>query len=363
MIPFFDAHSIHDSLRTDFEDAFKSALNRSNFILGEEVALFEKEFAAFCGVTSCVSVGNGLDALVLALRAWGIGPGDEVIVPGQTFVATWLAVSAVGAEPIPVDVDPRTALIDIDKVPAAITSKTKAVIPVHLYGQAVDIVRLRAGIPGHVKILEDAAQAHGAILKGQRVGSLGDAAAFSFYPTKNLGCLGDGGAVTTSDSALARDIAKIRNYGSKVKYVHEVEGVNSRLDEMQAAFLRIKLPYLDGWNESRINAANRYSNNLKDIAGLELPNDVESRSHVFHLYVVKTSERDALQRFLADSEITALIHYPIAPGKQPLYSGREHRLVDSDRLAAESLSLPIWPNMPSWTIDEVSTVVRSFFSR
>lgn len=363
MIPFFDAHSIHDPLKKELTEAFNKVLDHSHFVLGGEVSSFEQDFATYCGTSNCVTVGNGLDALVLALRAWEIGPGDEVIVPGQTFVATWLAVSAVGATCVAVDVDPATALIDIDQVAAAVTHKTKAIIAVHLFGQAVDINRLRSVVPAHIKILEDAAQAHGAYSHGKRVGSLGDAAAFSFYPTKNLGCLGDGGAVTTSDVELSRRISMLRNYGSEKKYLHEVAGVNSRLDELQAAILRVKLPHLDDWNASRRKLAERYSVQLAGIDGLELPNPNGAEAHVFHLYVIKTNVRDKLQKFLQTKEISSLIHYPIAPGEQPIYRNSTSVLKHSQLAAATSLSLPLWPNMPFGAVDEVSGAIKEFMSR
>lgn len=363
MIPFFDARSMHGELNAELESAFKKVLQRSHFVLGDEVSAFEREFADYCASRFCVSVGNGLDALVLALRGWGIGPGDEVIVPGQTFVATWLAVSAVGATPIPVDVRPDTVLIDIDKVAGAVTERTKAVIAVHLFGQAVDVSRLRSVLPAGVRILEDAAQAHGACRDGKPVGSLGDAAAFSFYPTKNLGCLGDGGAVTTSDPELARNVAMLRNYGSEKKYLHEVAGVNSRLDELQAAFLRVKLPYLKGWNDSRKKMAARYSSQLAGIGALELPGYADAESHVFHLYVVKTAMRDQLHEALQKEEISSLIHYPQAPGDQPIYKDGGWLMPNSRHGASNSLSLPLWPGMPEKVVDQVSDAVRRFFAR
>ncbi|MGU3665038.1 DegT/DnrJ/EryC1/StrS family aminotransferase [Methylobacterium sp. A49B] len=356
-VPFLDLARTHDTIRAELDAAWHRVLDRSRYILGEEVEAFEAEFAAYCGAAHAIGVANGLDALHLILRAHGIGPGDEVLVPSNTFIATWLAVSQVGA--VPVAVEPNTATYNMDPVLArrAITSRTRAIVPVHLYGQPADLEAIHDLARHHgLLCIEDAAQAHGATFNGQRAGNLGDAAAFSFYPGKNLGALGDGGAITTSDSTMARRMRELANYGSSEKYVHRHQGVNSRLDELQAAILRVKLRHLDAWNARRSAIAQKYCEALSG-TDLILPK-VDSRAQsVWHIFVIRTDHRDALAARLKQYGIETQIHYPIAPGDAEAYVGvrvqGESQI--GRRLGREILSLPIGPHM---TDDEVSYVAN-----
>jgi len=360
MIPFLDLHSINSRDREEFKSAFDRVLDSGWLILGNETIQFESEFAAYCGASHAIGVANGLDALILVLRAWGIGQGDEVIVPSNTFIATWLAVSAVGATLVPVEPDPATYNITAMAVEAAITSKTKAVVPVHLYGQPADMLAINAVARSYgVKVLEDAAQAHGAAIGGQRVGSFGDAAAFSFYPGKNLGALGDGGAITTSDPDLARELRMLRNYGSKEKYCHEVTGSNSRLDEIQSAFLRVKLRSLDSDNNRRREIANRYSECLAILDGLQLPTVAFEFNPVWHLYVIRHEKRTQLAELLLKRGIHTGIHYPTPPHLQGAYRCLEIQncsLPISEELHRTVLSLPMGPTMSD---EDVNAVIRS----
>jgi dTDP-3-amino-3,4,6-trideoxy-alpha-D-glucose transaminase len=366
MIPFFDLSSMHDRMRPELLDAFQRVVAGSNFIAGRELEAFEHEFAAYCGTRHCVGVGNGLDALVIALKASGIGRGDEVLVPSQTFVATWLAVTMAGATPVPVEIDARTYCMDPERIGAHISPRTKAVIPVHLYGLPASMSRIREVAEQHgLFVLEDAAQAHGARLCGARTGTLGHAAAFSFYPTKNLGALGDAGAIVTDDESLARVARKLRNYGSETKYVHEIEGANSRLDEMQAALLRCKLPYLDEWNDKRKHAAQCYTDGLKPIEALTLPHIPDDSEHVFHQYVIRTDERDALASFLRSRCIGNAIHYPIPPHLQPAFASMNLKagsLPVAEAAAHETLSLPMWPDISEDAVQTVIEGIHAFYT-
>lgn len=362
MIPFLNLASMHAELSEDLEAAFKRVLNSGIFITGDELACFERDFAGYCKAKYCIGVGNGLDALHLILRGYGIGTGDEVIVPAHTFIATWLAVSQAGATPVPVDVDIQSGNIDPSLIEAAITGKTRAIIPVHLYGQPADMGAIRdiADARG-IKVIEDAAQAHGACYQNHMVGSLGDAAGFSFYPGKNLGALGDGGAVVTSDPLLASEIYRLRNYGSEAKYHHPVQGWNSRLDELQAAFLNVKLGRLDGWNKARHLAAMAYLSGLADLPGMTLPTVPSRADAVWHLFVIRTPLRDALQSHLKACGIGSLIHYPVPPHLQGAYSGmglKNGSFPIAERWSAEALSLPLWPGVPC---EPVIEAVRNFF--
>lgn len=361
-VPFYDLAALHAGMRRELDAALARVLSRGWYILGEEVEQFEDAFARYTGARHCVTVGNGLDALVLSLRALGIGAGDEVIVPGATFIATWLAVSAVGATPVPVDVDPGDRTLDVKAAASAVTDRTRAIIPVHLYGHPASMQALRTVADRHgLALLEDAAQAHGAAQSGRRCGALGTAAAWSFYPGKNLGALGDGGAVTTNDDALAQRLRALRNYGSRQRYVHEVAGVNSRLDEMQAAVLRTKLPHLDAWNAARRSIATRYTEGL---AGLDvtLPQTRDDATHAWHLYVIESDDREALRHRLAGRGIECHVHYPCAPHHQGAYRdtalGRTSLPV-SERLAATVLSLPLSPTMTAPQVDRVIDAVRA----
>lgn len=345
-VRFGDLAALHVPLRQELDAAYTRVMDRGWFITGAELEVFEQEFAACCRAKHAIGVANGLEALHLILRAYGIGQGDEVIVPANTFIATWLAVSQAGARPVPVEPDPATCNIDPARIEARITPHTRAIIAVHLYGQMADMPALRRIADRHgLRLIEDAAQAHGAMAHGLTAGSAGDAAGFSFYPGKNLGALGDGGAVTTGDDALAERIRLLRNYGSSVKYRHEIAGYNSRLDEMQAAFLRVKLRYLDGWNVQRREQAAIYTQGLSGLPGLVLPFVPDWATPVWHLYVVRTAQRAALQAWLDEGGIDTQVHYPIPPHLQGAYrdSGiaAEGSLPLSERLHREVLSLPI----------------------
>lgn len=360
-VPFLDLKSPHIELRAELENAFDRTLNSGWYILGNEVKQFEKEFAAYCEADHCIGVGNGLEALHLILRAYGIGAGDEVIVPSNTYIATWLAVSYAGATPVPVEPVETTYNIDPALIEAAITPRTKAIIAVHLYGQPADMDAINAIAQKHgLKVIEDAAQAHGARYKGQRVGSLGDAAGFSFYPGKNLGAIGDGGAVTTNDAELAEKVRVLSNYGSRVKYHNEVKGFNSRLDELQAAFLREKLKVLDVWNEKRKQISASYFAQLVG-RDLVLPYVPEWADPVWHLFVVRTAERDALQAHLQNEGVSTMIHYPIPPHMQPAYAEldiKQGSLPIAEVIHREVLSLPIWPGISPQQMAYVTEIMQ-----
>jgi len=347
-VPFLDLQAAYLELKDEIDAAVSRVLQSGWYIGGEEVEAFEAEWAEYCEASYCVGVGNGLDALTLALRACDIGPGDGVIVPSNTYIATWLAVSAVGATIQPVEPDPGTYNITPEAIESAITPATRAILPVHLYGQPAEIDRIAALAKKHeLKLIEDAAQAHGARCRGRRIGSHGDAVCWSFYPGKNLGALGDAGAVTTNDGAIAERIRMLGNYGSTRKYVNEARGVNSRLDPVQAAALRVKLDWLDEWTERRRKIARIYSEQLIE-TGLILPFVPDWADPVWHLYVVQSSNRDRLQQQLAEAGIGTLIHYPIAPHCQQAYADLEWpqgSMPVAERLAASVISLPIAPQL------------------
>ncbi|MBY0499339.1 MAG: DegT/DnrJ/EryC1/StrS family aminotransferase [Nitrosomonas sp.] len=360
-IPFLDLRAPHEELRAELREAFERVLDSGWYIQGDEVKQFEHEFAAFCEARYCVGVGNGLEALHLILRAYGIGEGDEVIVPSNTYIATWLAVSYAGARPIPVEPDKHTYNIDPALIEAAITPNTKAIIAVHLYGQPADMDAISA-IAGkyHLKVIEDAAQAHGARYKGKRVGTLGDAAGFSFYPAKNIGALGDGGAVTTNDIDLADKVRVLSNYGSQVKYHNEVKGFNSRLDELQAAFLREKLKRLDEWNGRRKAVAADYLTEICDNK-VVLPYIPEWANPVWHLFVVLHPQRDCLQKKLSECGIGTAIHYPIPPHLQGAYAELSYAMGSfpiAEKIHQEVLSLPIGPHMDKKQVQLVVDAVK-----
>lgn len=360
-VPFLDLLSIHQELKAPLTEAFERVLASGQYLLGPELAGFEREFAAYAEVSYCVGVGSGLDALHLLLKAYGIGPGDEVLVPSNTFIATWLAVTQTGATPVPVDPVPSTYNIAPDAVAAAVTPRTRAIIPVHLFGQPADMDAINAVARQHgLVVIEDAAQAHGARYKGRRVGGLGDAAAFSFYPGKNLGALGDGGAVLTNDAAIAETVRRLRNYGSLVKYEHELLGYNTRLDELQAAFLRAKLARLDDWNWRRNAVATQYSARLEG-SGLYLPVVPEWAEPVWHLYVVRSSRQEALRAHLDRRGVSTLIHYPIPAHLQTCYASYHGcSLPVAETLAAEMLSLPMSPFLSGEEVDAVVDAIREF---
>lgn len=365
MIPFLELKAPHVELRDDIDAAITRVLDSGWYILGPEVEAFEAEYAAYCQASHAVGVANGLDALHLALRAMGVGPGDEVIVPSNTYIATWLAVSQCGATPVPVEPVDATFNIDPARIEAAITPATRVILPVHLYGQSADLDPILAIARKHgLRVLEDAAQAHGARYKGRRIGAHGDAVAWSFYPGKNLGALGDGGAVTTNDPELADRIRVLRNYGSRLKYVNEVQGFNSRLDPIQAAVLRVKLAHLDDWNARRGSIAALYMSGLGE-CGLMLPQVPAFADPAWHLFVVRHPRRDALQKRLAGLGVGTLIHYPIPPHRQEAYAGAGFRaevFALANAQAEEVLSLPIGPHLGLTDASEVVRCVREAVS-
>lgn len=359
MIPFLDLKAPHVELRAEIDEAIDRVVSSGWYILGPEVEAFESEYASYCEAAFCVSLANGLDALHLALRALDVGPGDEVIVPSNTYIATWLAVSQCGAMPVPVDPVEGTYNIDPSLIEAAITSRTKVILPVHLYGQPADLDPILAIARKHnLKVVEDGAQAHGARYKGKRIGTHGDVVAWSFYPGKNLGALGDGGAITSNDPELADRIRVLRNYGSRVKYVNEVQGYNSRLDPIQAAVLRVKLAHLDTWNARRTDVATAYLNGLVGY-GLVLPCVPDWASPAWHLFVVRHPQRDALQQRLSAAGVGTLIHYPIPPHRQAAYAQvglASDAFPIASRMADEVLSLPMGPHLAP---DQVSSIISA----
>jgi dTDP-4-amino-4,6-dideoxygalactose transaminase len=362
-IPLVDLKAQYGDIGSDILSSIESVIRRTQFILGEEVGLFEDEFAHYCGADHCVGVGSGTDALHLVLRALGIGPGDEVIVPANSFIATAFAVSYLGATPVFVDVSPDDFNMDVRYIEEAITKRTKAVVPVHLYGQPADMdaildVANRRGL----RVVEDACQAHGAMISDKRVGTFGVAGCFSFYPGKNLGAYGDGGAVVTDDPALAEQIRSLRNYGQSRKYLHESLGFNSRLDALQAAILRVKLSRLDDWNEKRRSAARVYARLLSS-REVVLPKEKTGVRHVYHLFVVRHSDRDRLISSMTQRGIGCGIHYPIPLPRQKQYL--DARTVPQDvpissELAGKILSLPLYPEITEEQIERVATAIAEY---
>lgn len=361
-VPFLDIHASYAELKDEFDAAYHRVMDSGWVLLGKETEAFEAEFASYCEAKHCVAVGNGLDALRLVLQAWDIGPGDEVIVPSHTFIASWLAVSALGATPVPVEPNAATYNIDPERIEAAITSRTKAIMPVHLYGQPADMDPIMEVAAKHnLKVVEDNAQAQGARYKGRRTGSLGHAAATSFYPGKNLGAFGDAGAVTTSDNDLADRVRMLRNYGSKVKYQHELPGTNSRIDELQAALLRVKLRHLDEWNSRRADVAHTYTDNLVDTEYV-LPCVPAWAESVWHLFVVRHPRRGEVQSLLAARGIQTLIHYPVPPHLSGAYARAgiaSGSLPVAEMLGRDVLSLPISPHVSE---QQVGFVVESLLA-
>jgi dTDP-4-amino-4,6-dideoxygalactose transaminase len=362
VIPSLDLGAAYREIQVELESAVLASLRSGWYIGGQDVEAFEKKFAAFTETQFCVGVGNGLDALRLALAAMNIGPGDEVIVPSNTYIATWLAVSQSGATPVPVEPVISTYNLDPARVEAAISARTKAILPVHLYGQPADLDPIIALAQKHgLRVLEDAAQAHGARYKGKRIGGHGDVVAWSFYPSKNLGALGDAGAVTTNDPAISEQLRVLRDYGSRVKYVNEVRGWNSRLDPVQAVALRVKLGHLEEWNERRCAIAARYTAGLRDL-GFVLPEVPEWADPIWHQYVVQHAERDRLQRALAEAGIGTQIHYPIPPHLQMAYrdSGYSRGLFPiAENMANRLLSLPIGPQLCDSSVSAVIEAIKA----
>lgn len=357
MIKFLDLHKVNERFREELDQAVKRVLDSGWYLLGRECEAFEREFAAYCGVKHCIGCANGLDALKLIIKAYGFGPGDEIIAPANTYIASLISISANGATPVLVEPDQETCLIDPSRIEEAITSRTKAIMVVHLYGRAMDMTRVwMIAKKYNLRIIEDSAQSHGAMFGEKRCGNLGDASGFSFYPGKNLGCFGDGGAVTTNDDALAEKIRALRNYGSDVKYHFPYRGTNSRLDEVQAAWLRVKLPYLDSDNQRRRAIAEQYKKGIVN-PDIRLPNEPSSLAQgVWHVYTVFCPHRDQLQRYLTDCGIQTVIHYPIPPHRQPAYTEwHSLSLPITEKIHDTVLSLPISPVM---TDDEVAEVIR-----
>jgi dTDP-4-amino-4,6-dideoxygalactose transaminase len=365
-VPFLNLKKAYIELKPELDALWQDINKDSFYILGSRLEKFEKEFANYLGVQHVIGVGDGLDALNLSIRALDIGAGDEVIVPAHTYIASWLAVSEAGATPVPVEVDETTYLIDPSKIEEAITDKTRAIMVVHLYGLVCDIQSIKAlANKYNLKIIEDSAQAHGAfdVSSGIKAGALSNISGFSFYPGKNLGCFGDGGCISTNDTALAEKLRLLRNYGSKRRYEHEVVGINSRLDELQAGVLSIKLKYLDEWNKRRQKLAHVYLEELKDIAELTLPeyND----GHVWHSLAIKTARRDELKEFLASKGISTIIHYP-----KPIYLQGAYKNMNlkagafktTEKISNEILSLPIGPHLTEEEVRFCSKIIKDFFS-
>ncbi|WP_315079976.1 DegT/DnrJ/EryC1/StrS family aminotransferase [uncultured Clostridium sp.] len=356
-IPFLNFEPMHTEIRNEILDAFKRIYDSNWFILGKSVAAFEQEFSKYCGTDYCISCGNGLDALSIILRGYDIGEGDEVIVPSNTYIATALAVSYVGARVVFVEPDIRTFNIDVNKIEEAITEKTKAIIAVHLYGRPAETDRIKVLCEKYnLKLIEDAAQSHGSMYNGKKTGNLGDAAGFSFYPGKNLGALGDGGAILTNDNVLAQKVRAIRNYGSIIKYYNEYKGINSRLDEIQAEFLRIKLKYLDKWNNDRQKSAKLYLEGINNNK-IVLPCISSIDESIWHIFIVKTEYRDELKNYLKDNGIDTLIHYPIPIHLQKAYNDLGYKSGDfpvAETISNTVLSLPIWYGMSN---DEINYII------
>lgn len=347
-IPYLDLAPMHDHLKEELNQKFKEVLNQEWFIQGKEFIRFEENFASYCGAKYCIGVGNGLDAIRVILQAYNIGDGDEVIAPANTFIATILAISYAGATPVLVDADLATYNIDLSKIEEKISSRTKAIIVVHLYGHIVEMDPvLEIARKYNLKVIEDSAQAHGALYKGKHAGNLGDAAAFSFYPGKNLGALGDGGAVTTNDENLAQQVRALCNYGSFRKYCHEFKGCNSRLDELQAAFLSVKLSHLNDWNEERKEIAAQYNAEIHNEIFI-LPKVLDRDGHVFHIYPLLCPERQKLIAYLNAKEIQTNVHYPTPIPQQGAYKELANNMADypiTAKICAEEVSIPLYPGM------------------
>lgn len=365
-IPFVDLAAQYATLRPEVDEAMQRVLDKTDFILGKDVELFEQEFATYCSTSYAVSVDSGTSGLELALMAHDIGPGDEVITVANTFIATILAISVTGAKPVLVDIDPVTYQMDPAKLIDAVTPRTKAILPVHLYGHPVDMdpilhIANRYGLA----VIEDACQAHGARYKGKRAGSMGNAAAFSFYPGKNLGAYGDGGIVVTNDAKIDAKLRMLRNYGQREKYHHIMKGFNRRLDTLQAAVLRTKLPHLDDWNSARRKNAYRYNQLLAGIEGIITPSEAINVEAIYHLYVIRTNNRAELQKHLTNHKISTGIHYPVPIHMQEAYADLGYKKGDfpvTERYASEILSLPMYPELPTESIDYVVETLAEFMA-
>lgn len=361
MIEFSKFNKMHEEIKKELKDAVDNVIESNYFIQGKNLAAFEENYAKYCGVKYCIGVGNGLDGITLSLKAIGVEAGDEVIIPSHTFIATALAVSNIGATPVFVEPNTKDYTIDYTKIEEKITNRTKAIIVVHLYGQCADMDNIMQIAKKHnLKVVEDAAQAHGATYKGRKAGSLGDIAEFSFYPGKNLGAFGDGGCVVTNDKELADRVRKLSNYGSSKKYVHDLKGVNSRLDEMQAAILNVKLQYLDKWNKERERIANLYLNGIHN-PQIVSPEVSEYNKHVWHLFVIRVEDRDKFIKYMEEKEIKTLIHYPTAIHKQEAYS--EYSNLDlplAVEYAKTVVSLPMYYGLTDEEIQYVIDAINNY---
>lgn len=361
-VPFLDLHSAYIELKAEIDSAISDVLNSGNYILGEQVSAFESEWAHYCEASCAVGLANGLEALTISLQALNIGPGDEVLVPANTYIATWLAVSSVGAVPIPVEPDPNTYNINPSLIHDLITPRTAAIIPVHLYGYPADLNSIISIAREHsLFVIEDAAQSHGAKYHGSRIGAHGDIVCWSFYPGKNLGAFGDAGAITTNNPYLADKVQLLRNYGSRKKYYNEVIGRNSRLDPIQAAVLRIKLKYLDIWNVRRNKISLAYRDILENSL-LLAPKPLPGFNHSWHQFVVASNYRDEFQKFLTNAGIGSLIHYPVPPHLQSCYQHeyRKFHLPITERLAKEVISLPIYPHLSAEHLQYIKMIIIQF---
>lgn len=364
-VPFLSLQPQHDLIRRELELGFGKVIDTSHYILGDEVVAFEKEYAAYSGVKHCVAVANGMDALYISLKLLGIAEGDEVIVPALTCVPTWMAVTRSGATIVPVDVHLESYCMDERKLEQVITHKTKAIVPVNLYGRPANLpVIAKLGSAHGIAMVEDNAQGHGASILEKHTGSFGMVAATSFYPTKNLGALGDGGAITTNSDEVAESAKRFRNYGTTQRFHHDIIGINSRLDELQAAFLRIKLKHLNDWNKERQKIARRYQDSLERVGDLILPRSVEDYVQNYHLFVVRTNQRDAFRKYMSGREVMTDIHYPVPPHLQPAYHSlgfRKGNFPISEKICETILSLPMWPGMKEEQVDYVIECTRGFF--
>lgn len=366
IVPFVDLKNQYQSIQPAINAAIQTVLDEAYFVLGRQVGEFERQYADYVGVKHCIGVSNGLDALRMALSALGVGAGDEVIMQANTYIATTLAVSAVGATPVFVDCDPDTYMIDANLIEGAITPRTKAIMPVHLTGCAADMDAIMGIAQRHnLLVVEDVAQAHGTFYKGKMCGAFGHAAGFSFYPGKNLGAYGDGGAVTTNDAELAERIRRIANYGQRAKYVHVEKGVNARLDTIQAAILSVKLPHLAAWNDARAQHAEKYQDLLTGVGDIKMQKTPHGSTHTYHVFIIETDQRDALQQHLHANGVQTIIHYPNPPHLQDAYAelgipaGTFPR---AERLAKRTLSLPMYPELRDNQIAYVAQQVKAFFS-
>jgi len=365
-IPFVDLFGQYKTIEKEIDEVVKRTVSSTQFILGNEVSVFEKEFAAYCGVKYAVGVGNGLAALELGMRALGIGPGDEVITPANSFIASSSAIAFTGAIPVLIDCDKDSYNIDVKQIEKKITKRTKAIMPVHLYGQPADMKTILAIAKKYkLYVIEDACQAHGAFYNGKRVGSLGDIAAFSFYPGKNLGAYGDAGILVTNKKKIAETVSMMRNYGQKKKYIHVFLAWNSRIDTIQAAILRVKLKYLDKWNQERRNKAALYTELLEGTP-VVTPKLTKGIDHVFHLYVIRTKKRDQLVKYLEENDISVGLHYPIPIHLQKAFKYLNYKKGDfpvSEQLAGEGLSLPIYPELKIEDIKYICQTIKKFYKQ